>query len=154
MDNYDDEDMRTDIEVYPDAILRVCSYHRRDFDLVTVRSRPHDMHVVESSLRSMSWSPSTGWKVFEACYAPTLRKNSPFAISTELSQRRTARIAQLSEATCSSSLQSDVVSTVSSQRRVTVPSLSLLSQRSRIYLQIDSDALRSQFYRLFLASTA
>jgi hypothetical protein len=35
-----------------DAILRVCSYHRRDFDLVVVRSRPHEMQPVYASLQA------------------------------------------------------------------------------------------------------
>lgn len=41
-----------DIESSPDAIVRVCSYHRRDFDLVVVRSRPHDMEPVQASLQA------------------------------------------------------------------------------------------------------
>ncbi|VBB84619.1 Putative protein of unknown function [Podospora comata] len=35
-----------------DAIIRVCSYHRRDLDLVVVRSRPHDMQAVQTSLQA------------------------------------------------------------------------------------------------------
>lgn len=35
-----------------DAILRVCSYHRRDVDLVVVRSRPHEMQPVYASLQA------------------------------------------------------------------------------------------------------
>lgn len=35
-----------------DTILRVCSYHRRDFDLVVVRSRPHSMQLVQASLET------------------------------------------------------------------------------------------------------
>lgn len=36
---------------HADAIIRVCSYHRRDFDLVVVRSRPHEMQSVQASLQ-------------------------------------------------------------------------------------------------------
>lgn len=35
-----------------DAILDVCTYHRRDFDLVVVRSRPHEMERVAKSLQT------------------------------------------------------------------------------------------------------
>ncbi|KAI4864996.1 hypothetical protein F4820DRAFT_312535 [Hypoxylon rubiginosum] len=45
-------DVLADIEKHADAILRVCSYHRRDFDLVVVRSRPHDMRPVQASLQT------------------------------------------------------------------------------------------------------
>ncbi|KAM7182769.1 hypothetical protein V8F33_014026 [Rhypophila sp. PSN 637] len=45
-------DIRTDVKKDADAIIRVCSYHRRDFDLVVVRSRPHDMHSVQTSLQA------------------------------------------------------------------------------------------------------
>lgn len=45
-------DVLTNIEKHADAILRVCSYHRRDFDLVVVRSRPHDMQLVHWSLQA------------------------------------------------------------------------------------------------------
>lgn len=38
------------LEDDPNAILRVCSYHRRDFDLVLVRSRPDEMLPVKGSL--------------------------------------------------------------------------------------------------------
>jgi hypothetical protein len=41
-----------EIEKHADAILRVCSYHRRDFDLVVVRSRPHEMQPVQAALRA------------------------------------------------------------------------------------------------------
>lgn len=40
------------VEENADAILRVCSYHRRDFDLVVVRSRPHDMQPVQAYLQT------------------------------------------------------------------------------------------------------
>lgn len=45
-------DIRTDVKKDADAIVRVCSYHRRDFDLVVVRSRPHDMQSVQTSLQA------------------------------------------------------------------------------------------------------
>ncbi|KAI1054488.1 hypothetical protein LB506_010722 [Fusarium annulatum] len=32
------------------AILEVCAYHRRDFDLVLIRSRPHENQVVQESI--------------------------------------------------------------------------------------------------------
>ncbi|KAH7324991.1 hypothetical protein B0I35DRAFT_449768 [Stachybotrys elegans] len=35
-----------------DKILDVCAYHRRDFDLVLVRSRPHDTQAVLASLQN------------------------------------------------------------------------------------------------------
>lgn len=44
-------DVLADIEKHADAIIRVCSYHR-DFDLVVVRSRPHDMQPVQESLQA------------------------------------------------------------------------------------------------------
>jgi hypothetical protein len=36
----------------PDAILDICAYHRRDFDLVLVRSRPHETLIVLRSLQT------------------------------------------------------------------------------------------------------
>ncbi|KAK3336991.1 hypothetical protein B0T19DRAFT_57750 [Cercophora scortea] len=45
-------DIGTHVEKDADAIIRVCSYHRRDFDLVVVRSRPHDMQSVQTSLQA------------------------------------------------------------------------------------------------------
>jgi len=45
-------DIRTDVKKDADAIIRVCSYHRRDFDLVVVRSRPHDIQPVQTSLQA------------------------------------------------------------------------------------------------------
>lgn len=45
-------DVLANVEKHADAILRVCSYHRRDFDLVVVRSHPHDMHLVQGSLQA------------------------------------------------------------------------------------------------------
>ncbi|KAI1498810.1 hypothetical protein F5X99DRAFT_307369 [Biscogniauxia marginata] len=45
-------DVPANVEENADAILRVCSYHRRDFDLVVVRSRPHDMQPVQASLQA------------------------------------------------------------------------------------------------------
>lgn len=44
-----------------DAILRVCSYHRRDFDLVTIRSRPLVTKPVQNSLQApFESSPAAG----------------------------------------------------------------------------------------------
>ncbi|KAK0617160.1 hypothetical protein B0T14DRAFT_259576 [Immersiella caudata] len=45
-------DIRTHVKKHPDAIIRVCSYHRRDFDLVVVRSRPHEMQSIRTSLQA------------------------------------------------------------------------------------------------------
>ncbi|KAI1197163.1 hypothetical protein F5X97DRAFT_302909 [Nemania serpens] len=45
-------DFSTDVEKHADKILQVCSYHRRDFDLVVIRSRPHEMQQVQASLQS------------------------------------------------------------------------------------------------------
>lgn len=45
-------DVPASVEKNADAILRVCAYHRRDFDLVVVRSRPHDMRPVQASLQA------------------------------------------------------------------------------------------------------
>ncbi|KAK3944831.1 hypothetical protein QBC46DRAFT_278870 [Diplogelasinospora grovesii] len=45
-------DVLANVEKHADAVLRVCSYHRRDFDLVVVRSRPHDMQPVQASLQA------------------------------------------------------------------------------------------------------
>ena len=45
-------DLSVEVEQHADAILQVCSYHRRDFDLVVIRSRPHEMQLVEASLQS------------------------------------------------------------------------------------------------------
>lgn len=50
-------DIRTDVKKDADAIVRVCSYHRRDFDLVVVRSRPHDMQSVQTSLQAAFETP-------------------------------------------------------------------------------------------------
>lgn len=47
------------VEENADAILRVCSYHRRDFGLVVVRSRPHDMQPVQASLQAAFETPPT-----------------------------------------------------------------------------------------------
>lgn len=44
-----------------DAILDVCTYHRRDFDLVVVRSRPHETQRVTKSLQtSFDFPPTSG----------------------------------------------------------------------------------------------
>lgn len=48
----DNEDVLANVEKHAEAILRVCSYHRRDFDLVVVRSRPHHMQPVQASLQA------------------------------------------------------------------------------------------------------
>ncbi|KAI0902865.1 hypothetical protein F4823DRAFT_637600 [Ustulina deusta] len=45
-------DIVADVEMHANAILQVCSYHRRDFDLVVIRSRPHEMQRVQASLQS------------------------------------------------------------------------------------------------------
>lgn len=45
-------DLLTDIKGHADKVLQVCSYHRRDFDLVVVRSRPYDMQQIEASLQN------------------------------------------------------------------------------------------------------
>lgn len=50
-------DISTDVKKDADAIVRVCSYHRRDFDLVVVRSRPHDMQSVQTSLQAAFETP-------------------------------------------------------------------------------------------------
>ncbi|KAJ3532158.1 hypothetical protein NM208_g8563 [Fusarium decemcellulare] len=41
-----------------DARIKVCAYHRRDFDLVVIRSRPHEMQPVLSSLQTPFGTPS------------------------------------------------------------------------------------------------
>lgn len=52
-------DILTNVKNHADAIIRVCSYHRRDFDLVVVRSRPHDMQSAHASLQAaFSTSPT------------------------------------------------------------------------------------------------
>lgn len=38
------------VEEHDDKIVRVCSYHRRDLDLVVVRSLPHEMQPVLTSI--------------------------------------------------------------------------------------------------------
>jgi hypothetical protein len=48
----DSNGLPADVEKYAEKILQVCSYHRRDFDLVVVRSRPHHMQLVQSCLQS------------------------------------------------------------------------------------------------------
>lgn len=59
MDDLSSKDIIADVEQYSDDILRVCSYHRRDFDLVVVRSRPHEMQKAETSLQTaLSTSPT------------------------------------------------------------------------------------------------
>lgn len=38
------------IQKHGDEVVRVCSYHRRDFDLVVIRSRPHETQPVLASI--------------------------------------------------------------------------------------------------------
>ncbi|KAI0836363.1 hypothetical protein F5Y06DRAFT_274004 [Hypoxylon sp. FL0890] len=58
--------MASDVGKYPEAILRVCSYHRLGFDLVLVRSRPHEMQVVQESLQTpFDTSPLSGLGVLD-----------------------------------------------------------------------------------------
>lgn len=40
------------MEANSGAILRVCSYHRIDFDLMLIRSRPHDMQRVQEYMQT------------------------------------------------------------------------------------------------------
>lgn len=40
------------MEANSSAILRVCSYHRIDFDLMLIRSRPYDMQRVQESMQT------------------------------------------------------------------------------------------------------
>lgn len=44
--------MTSDTEKHSDSILRVCSYHRLDYDLAVIRTRPHEMDVVQGSLQT------------------------------------------------------------------------------------------------------
>ncbi|KAF7560269.1 hypothetical protein G7046_g3890 [Stylonectria norvegica] len=44
--------MAEDIFEFREAIIRVCSYHRRDCDLVLVRSQPDEMQIVQESLQT------------------------------------------------------------------------------------------------------
>lgn len=41
-----------DVKKNAQAILHVCSYHRNDFDFVTIRTRPHEMQPVAGSLQN------------------------------------------------------------------------------------------------------
>lgn len=40
------------VQNHADAIIRVCSYHPREFDLAVVHSRPHDMQSAQASLQT------------------------------------------------------------------------------------------------------
>lgn len=42
-----------------DGIVRVCSYHRRDFDLVLICSRPHEMQAAQSLMQIPFATPPT-----------------------------------------------------------------------------------------------
>lgn len=44
--------MASDAGKHQDAILRVCSYHRHDFAITLIRTRPHEMEVVQASLQA------------------------------------------------------------------------------------------------------
>ncbi|KAI1407238.1 hypothetical protein F5Y13DRAFT_206533 [Hypoxylon sp. FL1857] len=58
--------MASDVDEYPHEILRVCSYHRRDFDLALVRSRPHEMQPVQESLQAaFETSPASGLGILD-----------------------------------------------------------------------------------------
>ncbi|KAI1111952.1 hypothetical protein F5Y14DRAFT_287443 [Nemania sp. NC0429] len=46
------EDLSMELDKYSNTILQVCSYHRRDFDLVVIRSRPQEMQPIQASLQS------------------------------------------------------------------------------------------------------
>ncbi|KAL7921093.1 hypothetical protein ACQKWADRAFT_296248 [Trichoderma austrokoningii] len=41
-----------------DAVLDICAYHRRDFDLVVVRSRPHETQIVLRDLQTAFKAPA------------------------------------------------------------------------------------------------
>ncbi|KAI0012569.1 hypothetical protein F4779DRAFT_625881 [Xylariaceae sp. FL0662B] len=49
--------MAVDLDQHSKAILQVCSYHRRDFDFVLVRSRPHEMQVAQGSPQTAFRTP-------------------------------------------------------------------------------------------------
>ncbi len=51
--------MAADTEEHADTILRVCSYHRMDYDLTLVRSRPHQLEVVQASIETAFENPPT-----------------------------------------------------------------------------------------------
>lgn len=58
--------MASDTDKDPDTILRVCSYHRRDFDLVLVRSLPHEMQAVQTSLQApFKTPPASGLSILD-----------------------------------------------------------------------------------------
>lgn len=51
--------MAQSVSKYPSEIIRVCSYHRHDFDLVLVRSPPHVMDAVRGCLQHACDAPPT-----------------------------------------------------------------------------------------------
>lgn len=58
--------MASDIDKHAIDILCVCSYHRRDFDLVLVRSPPHEMQVVQRSLQTaFKTVPASGLSILD-----------------------------------------------------------------------------------------
>ncbi|KAH8168016.1 hypothetical protein CIB48_g267 [Xylaria polymorpha] len=65
-------DIVADVEMHANAILQVCSYHRRDFDLVVIRSRPHEMQRVQASLQSaFKTLPTANMRILD-CLPPEL----------------------------------------------------------------------------------
>lgn len=67
------------IEEHSDEILRVCSYHRRDFDLVVVRSRPHETQPVLASI-------TTAWETKPQAYSGWLTLLPPELLSMVILQ--------------------------------------------------------------------
>lgn len=59
MTNMGNMDVLAEIEKHADEILHVCSYHRRDFELAVVRSRPHHIQLVQASLQAPFEASST-----------------------------------------------------------------------------------------------
>ncbi|KAF4956832.1 hypothetical protein FGADI_3521 [Fusarium gaditjirri] len=51
------------------TILDVCAYHRRDFDLVLIRSRPHETQAVRESIES-AFAASSGAKLGTLDFLP------------------------------------------------------------------------------------
>lgn len=50
-----------------DKVLDICAYHRRDFDLVLVRSRPHETQTIsERLLTAFETSPTSGLGVLDS----------------------------------------------------------------------------------------
>ncbi|KAI0402742.1 hypothetical protein F4802DRAFT_608465 [Xylaria palmicola] len=58
--------------MHANAILQACSYHRRDFDLVVIRSRPHEMQRVGASLQSAFQTLPTANMGILDCLPPEL----------------------------------------------------------------------------------